>query len=369
MLLLDMAHSWAEGTHLLYQSKIRFLHRFELAFDVQVLRSAPLAAPPVSAEIPLMWAQLSYSLQSGRRKTSDGTCMTLAYAIRQLRSAVSQYMAWDMMVRYPGNVYMDQGKRIIHQACRPTDSLGATLFASGLKARIGSESRPSVALLDRHVRCMDADLDRRYRAATTPAVRDELAKAGLANLSLWLGWLRSAENFELQWAQVSMVEPADGPSVDLPRGCGVVQYFMQPETKSSRSQTADVVIAAKTLSGYRIGRSGSIVVSGPTRALSGPRISSLVFSHSDGTPWTFQYFRIRLWKRSVLLATLFYGRLMAVLVTRFRKRCGPCIAISEALALMCLVAARRVLTIVGPRLIKSTSMVAGVTSDLGNRWM
>jgi hypothetical protein len=293
MLLLDMAHSWAEGTHLLYQSKIRFLHRFELAFDVQVLRSAPLAAPPVSAEIPLMWAQLSYSLQSGRRKTSDGTCMTLAYAIRQLCSAVSQYMAWDMMVRYPGNVYMDQGKRIIHQACRPTDSLGATLFASGLKARIGSESRPSVALLDRHVRCMDADLDRRYRAATTPAVRDELAKAGLANLSLWLGWLRSAENFELQWAQVSMVEPADGPSVDLPRGCGVVQYFMQPETKSSRSQTADVVIAAKTLSGYRIGRSGSIVVSGPTRALSGPRIRL----------WSF---RIRMALRG-LLSTFAFG--------------------------------------------------------------
>jgi hypothetical protein len=372
MLLLDMAHSWAEGTHLLYQSKIRFLHRFELAFDVQVLRSAPLAAPPVSAEIPLMWAQLSYSLQSGRRKTSDGTCMTLAYAIRQLRSAVSQYMAWDMMVRYPGNVYMDQGKRIIHQACRPTDSLGATLFASGLKARIGSESRPSVALLDRHVRCMDADLDRRYRAATTPAVRDELAKAGLANLSLWLGWLRSAENFELQCAQVSMVEPADGPSVDLPRGCGVVQYFMQPETKSSRSQTADVVIAAKTLSGYLGVSYWPLWLHRGVRANKGPEWSedpSLVFSHSDGTPWTSQYFRIRLWKRSVLLATLFYGRLMAVLVTRFRKRCGPCFAISEALALMCLVAARRVLTIVGPRLIKSTSMVAGVTSDLGNRWM
>jgi hypothetical protein len=292
MRLLDMAHSWAEGTHLLYQSKIRFLHRFELAFDVQVLRNAPLAAPPVSAEIPLMWAQLSYSLQSGRRKTSDGTCMTLAYdTIRQLRSAVSQYMAWDMMVRFPGNVYMDQAKRIIHQACRPTDSLGATLFASGLKARIGSESRPSVALLDRHVRWLDADLDRRYRAATTPAVRDELAKAGLANLSLWLGWLRSAENFELQWSQVSMVEPADGPSVDLPRGCGVVQYFMQPETKSSRSQTADVVIAAKTLSGYRIGRWLHRV-----RANKGPEWSedpSLVFSHSDGTPWTSQYFRTR----------------------------------------------------------------------------
>ena len=97
--------------------------------------------------------------------------MTLSYGtICQLRSAVSQYMAWDMMVRYPGHVYMDQGKGVIHQACCPTDSLGATMFAFGLKARLGDKSRPSVALLDRHVRWLDADLDQCYRAARTDEV-------------------------------------------------------------------------------------------------------------------------------------------------------------------------------------------------------
>ena len=50
--------------------------------------------------------------------------MTLSHGtIRQLRSAASQHVAWDMMVRYPGEVCMDQGKRVIHQACRPADSL------------------------------------------------------------------------------------------------------------------------------------------------------------------------------------------------------------------------------------------------------
>jgi hypothetical protein len=37
MRLLDMAHCWAEGTHKVYQSKIRFLRRFEATFGVKVL--------------------------------------------------------------------------------------------------------------------------------------------------------------------------------------------------------------------------------------------------------------------------------------------------------------------------------------------
>ena len=255
MRLLDMAHSWAEGTHSLYQSKIRFLHRFAQAFGVRVLSRAPLAQPPVGDEIPLMWAQLSYSLQPGRRRTPEGTRMTLSYGtIRQLRSAASQHMAWDMMVRYPGHVYVDQGKRVINQACRPTDSLGATMFAAGLKARLGDESRPSVALLDRHVRWLDVDLDQRCRVARSDAVRCELAKAGLANLSFWLGWLRSRETFDVQWYRVALIEAADGPSVELPRGIGVTQFFMGPETKSNRSRTADVIMASKTVSGYHISR-------------------------------------------------------------------------------------------------------------------
>jgi hypothetical protein len=294
MRLLDMAHSWAEGTHSLCQSKIRFLHRFEHAFGVPVLSRAPLAEPPVSEEIPLMWAQLSHSLQPGRRRAPEGTRMTLACdTIRQLRSAASQHMAWDTMVRHPGHVHVDQGKRVIRQACRPADSLGAALFASGMKARLGDESRPSVALLDRHVRWLDSDLDQRCRAARTDEVRLELAQAGLANLSLWLGWLRSRETFGLQWHEVVSVDPLDGPSVDLPRGVGVTQFFVGPETKSNRSQTADVIMASKTISGFNIGRwlQRVRVSSGKGPDWSDDR--SLVFSHPDGTAWTSACFRFR----------------------------------------------------------------------------
>jgi hypothetical protein len=72
-----------------------------------------------------------------------------------------------------------------------------------------------------HVRLLDADLDQRHRGARTDAVRNELAKASLANLSLRLGgWLRSLETFGLQWHKVVSVEPADGPSMNFPCGIG-----------------------------------------------------------------------------------------------------------------------------------------------------
>jgi hypothetical protein len=77
--LLDMAHSWAEGTHKLYQGKIHFLQWFGQRFGLQVLMKHPITKPPISNEIPLTWAQLSYSLQMGRHKSSDGECMTLTY--------------------------------------------------------------------------------------------------------------------------------------------------------------------------------------------------------------------------------------------------------------------------------------------------
>ena len=162
------------------------MHRFEHAFGAPILSRALPAKPPVSDEIPLMWAQLSYSFSLGI--VVRPRVPTLSYStICQLWSAASQYMAWDMMVCYLGHVYMDQGKRVIQKACRSTNSLGATMFASGMKAGLGDESRPSVALPDRHVRWLDADLNQHYWAARMDEVRHELAKAGLANLLLWLG--------------------------------------------------------------------------------------------------------------------------------------------------------------------------------------
>jgi integrase len=180
--------------------------------------------------------------------------MNLAFStVRQLRSAVSQFLTWDMMVATPG-AFMDQQRRVLQLPCRATDGLGYTLYSAGMRARVGDETHPSVALLDCHVRELDQELNRSYLASTSNLERRELALAGLANLFLWLGWLRSSECWDLTWEDLMVIEPADSATVDLPTGCGMVSGRLAPKTKSAWSHRPDVPMAYKLLSGFHLGK-------------------------------------------------------------------------------------------------------------------
>ena len=294
MRTLDLAHNWSLATHQQYQTKLRFVQAFETKHaGLRVLRKTPLLAPPSGPEIALMWAEEEYSLRpsTGRGKPNRGQDPVSYATIRQLRSAVSQYAAWDLMVTHSGKFFVDQNRRILLQACRFTDDGGSTFFARGLSTRIGTETRPSVALLERHVRHLDSHLTAQYHSSTTITARLQWAKAGLANLCLWLGWLRSMETFDLRWCDFTVIEPRDGPLVDLPLGVGVVLLKLSEETKSLRTKKADVVIAYETLSGYQLGRWYHRV-----RTLSGVPLDPTtdlrpIFTTSGGTPWTSQFFR------------------------------------------------------------------------------
>jgi hypothetical protein len=290
---LDMSHYWSLGTHAKYQGKLAAITQFETEFDLdrRILRPTPLLRPPAGADIGLMWMMESYSLRTAKLRGTDEFHMLSNATVRQLRSATSQYFAWDLMVSQPEGVYFDQQNRIICQPCRPTDGLGCSLFATGIAARIGENVNPSIALLDRHVRCLDSELDKEYLSARTPTARRTAALAGLATMLLWLGWLRSSETFELCWKDFKVVEPHDGPTVDLPRGCGVVGVRLGPETKSSRTKAVDLSLAYQTLSGYHLGkwfhrawRSCNIGANYGDNA-------DRVFTHSSGTPWTSHFYR------------------------------------------------------------------------------
>jgi integrase len=152
------------------------------------------------------------------------------------------------------SAYFDKEKRLIYQACRPTDRVGCSLFASGIASRIGDNVTASVALLDRHVRFLMADLEDQYLSARTPRARHRAAQGGLATLLLWLGWLRSSEYFTLKWSDFDVIEPCDGPTADLPLGCGSVDLCIGPKTKSSRARTVSIPVAYQTLSGYHCGK-------------------------------------------------------------------------------------------------------------------
>ena len=285
MRLLDIISYWAKGTHATYNSKIRVIHDFERRFGVQILKPTPLEHPPMDRSIPLMWCQQLYSLRHSTAKYDKDVAVPLAFStIRALRSAAAQYMTLDSLSVHPSS-YFNRDNKLIHQDCRPTDSAPYTLMTKGMLSRIGDEARPSMALLDRHVRYLDNELNQKYRLATSVYEKREYALAGLANLSFWLGWIRSSEGFDLDWEDTELLHPEDGPRLELPDNCGCLQYRLSPETKANRGRRSDVLLAYRTASGLCIGK--WFLRSQYWRLKStGP-----LFCHVNGSRWTSLYFR------------------------------------------------------------------------------
>ena len=283
MRVLDMVHGWAAGTHTTYQGKLRHISLFEQRFGVTILPGLVPPSPPAHPSIPLAWCQELHSLRSGASRLSfDGG---VSYTtVRQLRSAVSQYLAIHSLHLHPSS-YLDGNRRLLYASCRDTDNLGSTLFSQGLASRIGTAASPSVALLHRHIISMVFHLEAQVRSSSGP-VSTQASLAICAHLLLWLGWLRSTELFSLRWRDITIIPPASGPSVGLPPGIGVVLLQLLPETKSSRSKTADIVIAYTTLSGLKLGywlrHAAALCPASP---------DSLIFLTPSGHPWDSAFFR------------------------------------------------------------------------------
>jgi hypothetical protein len=288
--LIDMAHSWAAGTHDRYRVYHKFLRTFEKHHGVSLLVPSQLSAPPTDPAIAIMWAQEAYSLRLGRSRT-DPTALVSQTTVRGLRSAVSQFYSWDFHVAHPSRATSDAaGGPILHDGFLPSNSLGYSFLAKGMSARRGDSSVPSLALLHRHVAWIDGHLDASFCSATTMEARREFALAGLANCGAWMAWLRGGELFGLEWAGVRVIEPEMASAHDLPTGTGAVQWNLLPETKTNRTSVADVVMAYSSSAGLSVGKWLHRL-----RASMGlddfPTTPTPVFVHEDGRPWTSHYFR------------------------------------------------------------------------------
>jgi uncharacterized membrane protein len=135
------------------------------------------------------------------------------------------------------------------------DATSDTMLATGMSAHLGTKTQPSVAMLDHHVWALDQNVCHKYMAATIAAAKHLYAScADLASLTLWLGWLRSGKLFDSRWKAYTVVDPGDGHSVETFQSLSVLSCRTDlGETKSDRSQTANVVMAYDTLSGYAPG--------------------------------------------------------------------------------------------------------------------
>jgi hypothetical protein len=287
--ILDLAHFWSAGTHVQYQPWLLSTpSTTSLAITESFGRGLFAALRWVSKSLYNGFRRLIASDNLGPRMENSSTSPLRPSG--QFARPPPSSMPGGGLITSPTS-HFDQQHRLIFQASRPTDGIGATLFAGGMCSRIGEDSKPSMPLVDAHVRFLMTDLDNRYRQARGRASRREIALAGLAMLCLWLGWLRSKECFLLRWQDFDLVEPAHGPTLGLPRNCGLVRLLLGPETKSSRTRTANVPIAYTTLSGYSIGlwfhRARHSCGLG-TRWRSS---RELVFQDADGTPWTSFFLR------------------------------------------------------------------------------
>ena len=95
-----------------------------------------------------------------------------------------------------------------------------------------TEAKPSLALLERHVKCLDTELDHQFRFPMNPSQRRDAALAGFANSIFWLGWLRTSETFGLTFDDIDYVPAPCAAERDLPANVSMLNFSLLEETKS-----------------------------------------------------------------------------------------------------------------------------------------
>jgi hypothetical protein len=210
MRLIDTVCWRQKSTMSKYGPYLNFLARFRTRYQVPLLQPARLHRPPTSEAIPLIWAQLLYSLREDKgHRIKYGSILAL-------RSASSLFYTLDQQAAFAGKIRRSNKRHEICEYVAPNQDVLSTFATKGMARRIGTETKPSWALSHNHIAYLDRRLRQQYEVATTLEARHELACAGLANLTAYLGWLQSAELFEAEPDSLGVISPAHGPLYGLP---------------------------------------------------------------------------------------------------------------------------------------------------------
>jgi hypothetical protein len=247
MRLIYMAHAWASST---FQGTARYLGRlsnFEEKYGIDLFPKAPITQPPRLAVIPLLWVVLEYTLQTSR-KLGEGIKYNTDTS---LQSSASAYHLWEKKLQFPGHMYWDRDNNIIGAShLSPTDSVIATLGNKGMRRRLGTESRPPVALRYSRVSFNQEFRGQKYDGCGNDWLsKYEYAAANFAETCGWGGWLRAAETFSLDDEDVEIITPDNGALHNLPIGVGAILLTLGPETKGQSSCKVDLPLADTFASG------------------------------------------------------------------------------------------------------------------------
>ena len=192
-----------------------------------------------------MWAQQHYALQKPIEPHTQSEERIRFGTTRALRSAASHFYLWDRQIAHPDQAMRDPSSRRVYLAngVSPTDAVGYGLMATGMAQCMGDQSKPPIALTLQQILWIMRHLEDNWNTNATHRSRCNTAAAAVVNLLGWLGWLHLVETFSLTWGDITITRPQDGPRIGLPRGVGAIELRLLPETKSSRTKVADVVIS------------------------------------------------------------------------------------------------------------------------------
>jgi hypothetical protein len=160
-------------------------------------------------------------------------------------------------------------------------------MVTGMAKQVGDHSKPPIALTLSQVLWIMARLNAMWSVSGTRAERREIAAAAVTHLLGWLGWLRSRELFSLTWGDVTVTRPAHSPRLGLPLGVGAIELRLLPETKTSRTKVADVVISYLCASGLTPG----LWLDRLRRLWPGSSSAEFLIQGKGTHSWTSQYFR------------------------------------------------------------------------------
>jgi hypothetical protein len=290
--LVDTANKWAKGTLKAYQSKYNIITNFVSGFGVPVLPTTQLDHPPNGPSIRLMWAQERYSLYPADWCRKQGLKEeTIKFGtICGILSAASHFWTLNLLQTQPDKfTFGFKDCPLIVEACSPTGQAAYIYFTEGMRRRLGDHPRPSTVLTGKHMKWIEEYYGRLYASTTTRVKRVEIDKAAVTHLLSYLKWLRAMETFGITWDDLEVILPAEGPSVGLPLGIGVILATLLYQTKSNQFSRADLAIAYTTASGLSLGTwIEHLRADLPPEGLLG---SAFVLATAKGAAWTSHYYR------------------------------------------------------------------------------
>lgn len=245
----------------------------------------PPAQPPHGPAIRLSWYLEWYTLQPSQNPNYNHITFSSA---RSERSALSALTAWVFALQPSGTAIRTptrQSLSVNPWRVAPSDDLQIQLVVQGLSRRLGTESKPPLAVRSQHVHFNVQHRATVLSHAPSRLATAQLALANLCELLFWLGWLRSSECFSLRWCNLTYLYGPSATALGLPAAALLLRLL--PSTKLDQNRQADVLIAATTASGLSVG-----LWYWTALHLTGhdPTSTHLVFT-AGSTPWTSYTFR------------------------------------------------------------------------------